>query len=150
MGGEVRQVQVLFLKKYDFEDRLYPILKDCIRHGAKTTIVEIPSGRLVSIPTMGQASRIVARLIVLVERKPRDLGMFFETLEARFKSSTTVNLTAIPNFKPLPQETPERMFARYNMLCKPSEDFKPCIMTKDQLKTTFTYNLHFLLTTYEL
>ena len=79
------------------------------------------------------------------ENERRDLERFFDDLEARFKSSTTENLTAMQNFKPLARETPEIMFARFNMLAKPLEEEQPRVMTRDQLKTTYHYNLGLIL-----
>ena len=83
------------------------------------------------------------------ENEPRDLERFFDDLEARFKSSTTENLIAMQNFKPLALETPERMFARFNMLAKPLEEEHPRVMTQDQLKTTYHYNLGLILSATE-
>ena len=79
------------------------------------------------------------------ENEPRDLERFFDDLEATFKSSTTENLTAMQNFKPLAQETPKRMFARFNMLAKSLEEEHPRVMTQYQLKTTHHYNLGLIL-----
>lgn len=95
---------------------------------------------------MQDHSEFPTRLLKPSENEPRDLERFFDDFEARFKSSTTKNLTTMRNFKPALNETPERMFAQYNMLCKPLEDEEPRVMTKDQLKTTFQCNLHLILT----
>ena len=42
-------------------------------------------------------------------------------------------------------ETPERMFARFNVLAKPLEDERPRVMTREQLKTTYQIHLKVLL-----
>ena len=68
------------------------------------------------------------------ENEPRDLERFFDALEARFRSSNTENYNAIHQFQSYTNETPERMFARYNMLAKPLEDEVPRAMTREQLK----------------
>ena len=42
-------------------------------------------------------------------------------------------------------ETPERIFARFNVLAKPLEDERPKVMTREQLKTTYQVHLRTLL-----
>ena len=53
-------------------------------------------------------------------------------------------------FVSLPEETPERMFARFNVLAKPLEDEQPRIMTREQLKTTYHVHLRTLLSPAEI
>ena len=62
-------------------------------------------------------------------------------LQTRFRSSTTENLSAINNFRPAVGETPERMFARFNLLARPLEDERPRVMTIEQLKTSYLFHL---------
>lgn len=83
------------------------------------------------------------------DTEPKDLKRFFSAIEARFKSSTTENLTLVQTFKPTSTDTPKRMFARFNVLCKPLEDERPCLLTREQMKTTYVYNLKLLLTAEE-
>ena len=81
--------------------------------------------------------------------EPEDLNEFFDHLQARFKLSTTENLSAMQTFRPQPGETPERMFARFNILAKSLEEENPPSMTVDQIKTTFIFHLHTLLSAAE-
>ena len=80
------------------------------------------------------------------ENEPRDLDIFIDDLQARFRSSTTENLSLITYFRPISGETPERMFARFNLLAKPLEDERPRVMTTDQLKTNYVFHLKQILT----
>ena len=80
------------------------------------------------------------------ENEPRDLDRFIDALRERFRSSTTENLSAISAFRPTTGETPERMFARFNLLAKPLEDERPRLMTVDQLKTSYIHHLKQILT----
>lgn len=58
------------------------------------------------------------------------MDRFFDDLQARFRLSTTENLTAEYTFHLLPGETPETMIARFNMLAKPLKEEQPKVMTK--------------------
>ena len=75
------------------------------------------------------------------EDEPQDLERLIHELQSRFRSSTTENLSAISNFRPATGETPERMFARFNLLARPLEDERPRVMTADQLKTSYLFHL---------
>ena len=149
LGGEARQVHTEFVEKFDHENPLNPILEVAREMEMRREIWRNYRRDIAAWSTMGSNSGFNERPVEPDVREPGDLERFFNALEARFKSSTTENLTAIQSFKPALNETPERMFARFNMLCKPLEDEVPCVMTRDQLKTTFEYNLHLLLTSSE-
>ena len=56
--------------------------------------------------------------------------LFFADLQARFRSSAIENLAALQNFVPMLNETPERMFARFNVLAEPLEDERLRVMTR--------------------
>ena len=75
------------------------------------------------------------------EDEPQDLERLIHELQSRFRSSTTENLSAISNFRPATGETPERMFARFNLLARPLEDERQRVMTTDQLKTSYLFHL---------
>ena len=75
------------------------------------------------------------------EDEPQDLQRLIHELQSRFRSSTTENLSAISNFRPATGETPERMFALFNLLARPLEDERPRVMTADQLKTSYLFHL---------
>ena len=55
----------------------------------------------------------------LVCDEPRDLKRFIKALTSRFKSSTTENLDSLSKFKLEKDDTPERLFARFNLIAKP-------------------------------
>ena len=149
MGGEVRGVQVQFVEKYDHKNLKNPILEDCLEMEERRELWRVYRMNCSAFATLGSTSGFSSRPSKPDKSEPRDLERFFAAIEARFRSSTTEYLTAVQMFKPLPSETPERMFARFNVLCKPLEDELPCVMTKDQMKTTFIFNLHLLLTSDE-
>ena len=149
MQGEARAVHVAFMERWDFDDadnqdlevaqdaeRRRQLWRDFRRDNTAYMTLRAQSG-FTHAPAQPD------------ENEPRDLDRFFDDLEARFKSSTTENLTAMQNFKPLALETPERMFARFNVLAKPLEEEHPRVMTQDQLKTTYHYNLGLILSTTE-
>ena len=73
--------------------------------------------------------------------EPRDLERFLEVLTSRFKSSTTENLNLLTRFKIEKDDTPERLFARFNLIVKPLEDERPRVMTTDNLKTTYMHHV---------
>lgn len=79
------------------------------------------------------------------EDEPRDLDRLIEDLQARFRSSSTENLALINNFRASAPETPERMFAGFNILAKPLEDERPRVMTTDQLRTSYIFHLKSIL-----
>lgn len=85
-----------------------------------------------------------------IEHEQSDIARFFNFLKAIFRSSSSENLIAIQNFKTQKGETPERMFSRFNQLCKPVEDEEPKVMTKEQLKTIYEYQLHCMLESADL
>ena len=63
--------------------------------------------------------------------EPRDLERFIKALTSRFKSSTTENLDLLSKFKLEKDDTPEHLFARFNLIAKPLEDVRPRVMTVD-------------------
>ena len=145
MQGEARAVHVAFMERWDFEDegnQDLEVARDTERRRQLWRDFRRDNAAYMTLRAQSGFNQAPAEP---VENEPRDLERFFDDLEARFKSSSTENLTAMQNFKPLSQETPERMFARFNMLAKPLEEEQPRVMTKDQLKTTYHYNLSLIL-----
>ena len=80
------------------------------------------------------------------EDEPQDLERFIDELQTRFRLSTSENLAKIQIFRAFPSETPERLFARFNMLAKPLEDERPRVMTLEQLKTSYLFHLRTIIT----
>ena len=145
LQGEVRAVHVSFMDYWDFENLRNPILEEALDAERRRQMWRNYRRDRAAYLTMRAQSGFQEEPPAPTENEPRDMERFFDDLEARFKSSSTENLTAIQNFKPATNETPERMFARFNMLSKPLEDEQPRVMTRDQLKTTYQYNLNLIL-----
>ena len=80
------------------------------------------------------------------EDEPQDLERFIDELQARFRLSTSENLAKIQSFQAFPGGSPERMFARFNLLAKPLEDERPRVTTLDQLKTSYLFHLRTIIT----
>lgn len=144
LTGEARQVLSTFLERYDFEDPRNPILDDALDIERRRQLWR-EFRRDTSAWSLNRGAGGPPRPVEPVEHEPADLGRFFDALEARFKTSTTENLSKVQSFKVEVGETPERMFCRFNQLVKPLEDERPPMMTVDQLKTTYVYHLHTLL-----
>lgn len=47
--------------------------------------------------------------------------------------STTLNSTAVVNFKPQKGEPPEHMFNHFNLIAKPLEEVEKSVMSVDQM-----------------
>ena len=147
LQGEARAVHVAFMDYWDFENDQNPILEEALDVERRRQLWRDYRRDEAAYRTMKAQSGFLEPPPRPDENEPRDMERFFEDLEARFRSSSTENLTAIQNFTPALGETPERMFARFNMLCKPLEDEEPRVMTRDQLKTTYLFNLNLILNT---
>ena len=80
------------------------------------------------------------------ENEPRYQDGFVDDLRARFRSSTTENLSMIMYFWPISDEIHERIFARFNLLAIPLEDERPRVVMVDQLKTSYIFHLKQILT----
>ena len=145
MQGEARAVHVAFMERWDFEDADNQDLEVAQDAERRRQLWRDYRRDNTAYMTLRAQSGFTHAPAPPDENEPRDLERFFDDLEARFKSSSTENLSAMQNFKPLAQETPERMFARFNVLAKPLEEEHPRVMTQDQLKTTYHFNLGLIL-----
>ena len=139
--GEAKDVLAGFLDKWDFknvENENWEAAEDAERRRQIWREYRCDRTAYKSLRAMsGQNSEPVRPF----EDEPQDLERLIHELQSRFRSSTTENLSAISNFRPVTGETPERMFARFNLLARPLEDERPRVMTADQLKTSYLFHL---------
>ena len=145
LSGEARTVHAFFLEKWDFEDEDNPMLIEAEDVERRRQLWRMYKRENAAYLTLRANSGFPAPPQGPNESEPRDLERFFSDLEARFRSSLIENLAAIQNFAPIPNETSERMFARFNVLAIPLEEERPRVMTREQLKTTNQVHLKSLL-----
>ena len=145
LSAEARTVHVQFMDTWSVDDADNPDLATAEHAENRRQLWRNYRRDQAAFSTMRAQSGFTTSPPPPTENEPRDLERFFESLEARFRSSNTENLNAIQKFQPLTNETPERMFARYNMLAKPLEEEIPQAMTREQLKTTYRVHLRSIL-----
>lgn len=116
--GEARAVHMAFMDFWDFENGQNPILEDAFGEERRRKLWRDHRRDEGANVIMRDHSPFSTRPVKPAENEPCDLERCFDCLEARFKSSTTRNLTVIHNFKPIVNEIVEMMFAHFKMLRK--------------------------------
>ena len=145
LGGEARTVHALFMERWDFEDEDNPHAPEAMDAERRRQLWRLYRRDNAAFPTLRAQSGFNVQPPEPDEAEPRDMERFFAELEARFRTSSSENLSAIQSFAPLVNETAERMFARFNVIAKPLEDERPRVMTREQLKTTYLVHLRTIL-----
>ena len=141
LGGEARDTYNHFMDEWNFTNPPNPNQAEAIAKEARREQWRLYRRDRTAFMTLKSISRIEQEPAKLAVAEPSDLDRLFDELQARFRISSTKNLTSIQNFVVQDGENAERMFARFNTQARVLEAEEPRVITADTLKTMYVHHL---------